>query len=386
MSVLFLSTYPVSEPIHGGQKRVAAIYEHLKRNGVSVSIFSFFQKGQYPISKQLGHKFFELDLSGMDGDLADLYLSDVVIADKPLLECIVSDVLKLNIRYVHLEQPYLLPLYREVKKRVPSLKLIYSSQNIEYSMKKDIYERIGFSSSRVQSLVDLVKELEIEAAKEAYFCLAVTESDASFLRLNSGSDVFVLSNGIDYYSPSLSLNGSGSYDFLFVGSAHLPNALGFERMIGYDLSFLPPNARVKIVGGVCHLIQDSIEFLKVKHLSSGRISFHSRLSETALMKEIESAACIILPIIGGGGSNLKTAEALLSLKPIIGTPFAFRGYEGFSNFPHIILVDNKQSFQQKMKEFAKSRQYWNVSKEFQSVVKRVSWGSILENYPISLIN
>jgi hypothetical protein len=48
----------------------------------------------------------------------------------------------------------------------------------------------------------------------------------------------------------------------------------------------------------------------------------------------------LLPITQGEGSNLKTAEALLSGKPIVATSHSFRGYEEFQYLPHITIADD----------------------------------------------
>jgi hypothetical protein len=59
---------------------------------------------------------------------------------------------------------------------------------------------------------------------------------------------------------------------------------------------------------------------------------------------IENAACLLLPITYGGGSNLKTAEALLSGKPVIATSAAFRGFRQFADVPGVAIADDKTRF------------------------------------------
>ena len=59
---------------------------------------------------------------------------------------------------------------------------------------------------------------------------------------------------------------------------------------------------------------------------------------------INRAAVVLLPIAQGGGSNIKTAEALLSGRPIVASSTAFRGYEAFRNSAGVTIEDNVGRF------------------------------------------
>jgi hypothetical protein len=59
---------------------------------------------------------------------------------------------------------------------------------------------------------------------------------------------------------------------------------------------------------------------------------------------IANATIMLLPIPYGGGSNVKTAEALLSGKRVIATASAMRGFTEFQSLPAVQVVDNEQSF------------------------------------------
>lgn len=51
------------------------------------------------------------------------------------------------------------------------------------------------------------------------------------------------------------------------------------------------------------------------------------------------SSAVVLPVATGGGTNLKTAEALLTGLPIVSTSFAMRGFEKFSKLPYLFLAD-----------------------------------------------
>ncbi|MDZ3828738.1 glycosyltransferase family protein [Pseudomonas monsensis] len=56
------------------------------------------------------------------------------------------------------------------------------------------------------------------------------------------------------------------------------------------------------------------------------------------------AHAFLLPIPHGGGSNIKTAEAIYSGKYVIGTESAFRGFEQHLNLPEISVARTPDEF------------------------------------------
>jgi glycosyltransferase involved in cell wall biosynthesis len=65
-----------------------------------------------------------------------------------------------------------------------------------------------------------------------------------------------------------------------------------------------------------------------------------------------SCDAVILPVTNGGGTNLKTAEALLSGKPVIATKVAFRGYERCLSAPEVFIDDDAREFYHHMVQIA----------------------------------
>ena len=63
-----------------------------------------------------------------------------------------------------------------------------------------------------------------------------------------------------------------------------------------------------------------------------------------LIQVIAKAKVVLLPISYGGGTNLKTAEALASTSYVVGSGSAFRGFEEYSNLEGVFKVDNSMEF------------------------------------------
>jgi hypothetical protein len=75
-----------------------------------------------------------------------------------------------------------------------------------------------------------------------------------------------------------------------------------------------------------------------------RLALIGQVTDYALSCLIANAAGLLLPITFGGGSNLKTAEALVSGKRIVASPMAFRGFEDFASMPGLLFADNEADF------------------------------------------
>jgi hypothetical protein len=134
---------------------------------------------------------------------------------------------------------------------------------------------------------------------------------------------------------------------VFVGSAHPPNWAGFLRMIGKGLGFVPGNARIVAAGSISDFFdrevhEDSLDIQDVtfwkRAISAGR------LSEEKLRAIINVADIILLPITEGGGSNLKTAEAIIADKKVVTTSHALRSFEWFRDFPNVWVEDDPAKF------------------------------------------
>jgi glycosyltransferase involved in cell wall biosynthesis len=73
-----------------------------------------------------------------------------------------------------------------------------------------------------------------------------------------------------------------------------------------------------------------------------------QLPDDDLAATILSSSAVLLPITQGGGSNLKTAEALASGRRIVATSFAFRGYEDYLNVSGVAIADTPDEFRSEM--------------------------------------
>jgi len=131
---------------------------------------------------------------------------------------------------------------------------------------------------------------------------------------------------------------------LFVGSAYPPNVRGFWQMFAPSLAFLAPDERVVVAGGIGGIIMELREARVWERINASRLECVGPQSEADLAALLALASCIVLPITIGGGSNIKTAEAIFSGKLVVGTTTSFRGYEGMPPFPGVHSTDDPAEF------------------------------------------
>lgn len=354
--VLLLSTYPLIKPRHGGQIRLANIKKNYENWGFDVINFALYEPENYPKcdvdSNDLPFDF-NSPYRKFDGKLVplitDLQCGEYVSKDKIFFEKLIKTIPK-DIDVIHVEQPWLWPLtgrlISEFFVRKPIL--VYGSQNIEWILKKDILE--SYSISEAEPIIQKIKELEINAAQQADIVCAVTESDSEVLSNYGAQNIILARNGIskwtaakeriDYWRSQLPTVPW----LLYVASGHPPNFTGFKACIGDSLACIPPDSKLVVVGSVCESLYSQLVDTDYNSVNQSRLQLLYMLSDEDLAAVKELATAFLLPIPHGGGSNIKTAEAIYSKKYVIATETALRGYERYKDLDNIRICHNSQDF------------------------------------------
>ena len=339
--------------MHGGQIRSFEILELYKRLGYSTKVVVIKPLNSY-LSDKADFEFY-VDDSYLNNDLyenANPYLSDLFCKYYIIenLEKII-DVVGNDYDLIHCEMPWLFDLALAIKKVSKNdIKIILGTENVESELKAKILSNAKVKHELVEIISELVQEIEQFAVDMADIVLTVSHYDFNYFSsiAKDSSRIILAKNGIakdrfaklDY---SILSQVTDNY-FIFVGSAHMPNVTGFGEMFSHSLSFLPPDVSVVIVGGVSTLLEQDPRFSKYKHLNDTRIIRLNNLEEAKLNALLLNANAILLPVIDGGGSNLKTAEALLSNRVIIATRKSFVGYESYINQAGIYIANEPRSF------------------------------------------
>lgn len=359
--LLLLSTYPYKKPLHGGQVRLANVAKTYQDAGWSVRGIAIYGPNSY--SSECAGRYdipFWLDspyqlIGGQRVPAIDDLLSGHYAVAEDGAWSLILEKLPPTIDAIHVEQPWLWPLAQKIV-TVPAYRhatLIYGSQNIEYRLKKDIFDSLGVQDE--WGLVSAIEALEQQAVQEADLSLAVTQADYEELKLMGARNLLLAPNGIEpwkaqektleYWRSRLPL----APWLLYVASAHPPNFTGFIDCIGDSLACIPPNSRLVVAGSVSEHIYKCCAATQWSSLNLSRLELLFSLSDEDLAAVKTLTHAFLLPIQHGGGSNIKTAEALYSGKYVIGSGAAFRGFERFTALPEVLTARSPAQFQAAMR-------------------------------------
>ena len=246
-----------------------------------------------------------------------------------------------------LEHPWLWPAVKKLRLsgRRP---IIYNWYNLEAELKHRMLKDAGVADA--DAIGAEINSLERDLVRAATAVSATTEVDAEMYRSWTPSTVVVAPNGAerrrrDHLRDVLpeTLKPWWRY-LLFVASAHPPNGAGFVELVIGGLAWLRFDERIVVAGSVCSLIEEHFRDNDPATFGRNRLVLLGEVSSLTLDCLIENASGMLLPITYGGGSNLKTAEALLAGRPVVATAKAFRGCEAFKDTPGVIIAETEEAF------------------------------------------
>lgn len=363
MKVLQLSSHSTLKPRHGGQMRSHHIGRCLEEANFDVSRLAICWRTEhdlfddrepiidtfltsYNVSKEFTEKM-PLSLN-----LADYYSVRAVASIEKYRDQVLDHIDRVKPDILLLEHPWAWLIAR-LSDHISSgkAKVIYSSQNVEAHLKRKILGEAGASADAFATELADIEALERDLIKNSWATIVCTPADADVFSSWGAKKVVIANNGTaNRQRTSLgnclppALDPQWSYA-LFVGSGHPPNVDGFFSLIAPALPFLRPDQRIVIGGSMCDTINHRIATsTSIHHYSRNRLVMLGFVDETVLDAVIENASAILLPIEYGGGSNLKTSEALVSGKAIVGTEASFRGFEQYQNYPQVTLANTPIAF------------------------------------------
>jgi hypothetical protein len=356
-TILFLTTYRLFNPTGGGQLRSLALLKAYKAAGFkTLSMAIYLAEGgnpykEYPLDVPFpaDHQFRMID------GRSDLELSDLLAgrwaANAGFTQ--VRDRISGEISAIHAEQAYVYPIAARLRDEVSSCKdaiLINGSENIEWQMKGEILSKKGLPSSFIELVESDIRDLEVEAARNCNVSLAVTETDAEWIRSTGASVVIHAKNGVQPYSDvgERALQWKEQLPRLpwcfYAASAHPPNCTGFVNTLGGYFGYIPPGRKIVVAGGVCTLLRSAYDSLPGVGLRSSRLELLGEVDVKDLNAIKSLTLLYVLPITEGGGSNLKTAEALYSRKKVITTRKGMRGFEDYLGLSSVLLAESPDDF------------------------------------------
>jgi len=386
LKVLQITNYKIEDYNQGGKIRCYEIKNSLLESGYDVKTLSFSLGN----CDQLKDYHLEIDKSSFfekvkDGTISDWAICDYILKNETLLLNLRKFTKKFNPDIVLLEQPFLWPIVRElleggfIDKRCL---VVNSTHNIEFKLKESIYQGV-FNPTQSAEYTSVVRSLEKDATKYSDITLCVSGIDYNYFKsLNNKAHTVIFPNGTkkctDFDSGGWVKRFKGTKNnWVFVASWHQPNIDGIRRLINSGLESLESKqTKLWVLGSVVHPIS---EFIKDHSKKNSVVQLVGECSNSEIAAAIDCATGIILPIWEGGGSNLKTAQALVSGKHILSTNYAFRGYEEFTSTESLLLTDEAKNLVKEMDSDNYSSN--NVNR---TGVEVLEWKNIFEDLPSTI--
>jgi glycosyltransferase involved in cell wall biosynthesis len=230
-------------------------------------------------------------------------------------------------------------------------------------------------------LVKNTETIEDVAIEQSDINVGVSRVDIKLFRRRKKSLWVLAGNGTNQISktPHYPEQTRRHSIIIFIGSNHPPNYMGIESLLK-DTRFMKEKGTLLLIGGVADYFRG--EYPEDDLFWAGKKAI-GQIDENELQKYIEQADVIVLPVNTGGGSNLKTAEAIAAHKKIVSTSFAFRGYERYELLPNVFIANTSDDFKTKLLEAiaAVSEPYTNQQIH---LIEDLSWERTLHSLLIVL--
>lgn len=382
-TVLSFATYPTAFPRQGGQKRIAAFRSAYDRLGISLISASIVERPPYAAAEcgpfDLLHAPTTTPFGGLP-HLGDLRSGVFAANDVLAFAHFQSVIARIKPAAIQLEQPFLWPLIARLRRDplIAALPLIYASQNWEAPLKAAILADSGVMPEDAAAIAAEIETLERSVAAAADLVIAVSTADAVRYRplLKPQANLLVVPNGadeaLDAPQPDPALMGRRYA--VVVGSDYPPNVDGAAALIyGPGLWFMPPEPSLAVCGAMAFGVFGTDAYQDFSGAHDARTHFFPAPSDAELAGLLAHAHMILLPIRFGGGSNLKTAEALASNCHVVATPTALRGFEAFAGTSGVHIGSDPAGFHAAMVAA------WNLPKLTLSAADRAArdtlhWG------------
>jgi glycosyltransferase involved in cell wall biosynthesis len=363
--ILALGTYPIEKPIHGGQRRVAAFKRFYERHGIEYVYACIYNHLHYK-GDEVGPNDWPLKIPSFDGGLVyvigDLMSGRQFETDSVSLQHFASLIERIKPDALQLEQPFMWPMAKQLIElySAQDIKLIYSSQNVEAPLKREILLARRMVTEKREQICADIEKMETELVREADLIFCVTQDDrARYLQMKSSDRVIIVPNGTDrppqgsQHRTTLPIQShfQGRRFLMSVGSSHPPNVDGMCHFV-FDNGafFVPPVKSIAICGGVSEPVFNHFAYQKFLAAHFARAQFFPQIEDAELWAIKHACHGVFLPLRSGGGSNLKTGEALALGKWVIATTVALRGYESMRSAKGLIIADDPSSFRRAMAE------------------------------------
>jgi glycosyltransferase involved in cell wall biosynthesis len=332
------TTFPIHPARGGGQARVLGLYGAVAELGVDVDVVTLGAPGargsttmlrrglrEIRVPQSADHHAAEVSLRA---ELGGAPVPDVGLAIHHELTPGYASALRAssaNATAVVACHPYATKLLLDA---APGRPLVYEAHDVETDLKAEL---LG-----AHEVVDVVRDHEALACREAVHIVTCADEDARRLRLLFGAPLDRFAVAPNGYDPALvrhtpwdervSLRdriGLRRFTVVFVGSEHPPNVEAARALIAAAESV--PDAGVLVVGSVGARVADL--------LLPANVDVTGPVHEGFLRAVLSLAHIAVNPVASGSGTNVKMLDYAAAGTPVVSSAFGARGL-GFAPGEH----------------------------------------------------
>lgn len=275
----------------------------------------------------------------------------------------ITQIIKQNqCNHIFIDSSLLGYLSKYIKGKFPNIEITCFFHNFEYNyikatckgIKRNLYMRWAFKNEKM-------------ACKYSTHIITLNNRDAVLISkyYKRVPDLCIpISIPDKYQEHKDKLLGEQTY-MLFIGSYFPPNINGITWFINNVLPFI--NNKLIIVG-------KDMDKLYIPEITKAKIHIYSNVPD--LTPFYNNAKFMIMPIFSGSGMKVKTAEALMYGKFIIGTQEAFEGYD--ISEQEGIICNNANEFIKSINEFSERSNFNKHSRNL--YLNKYSFESTLHSF------
>lgn len=246
-------------------------------------------------------------------------------------------------------------LVKKIKKYDKSIKIISFYHDVKKFLSKQFLKEY-----KAKYLLEYLATIRNEKANVKYCDINITlnsrESNLLYKCYNKKSDLEIPICLKDEFKFNNIESKKDEYIILFIGAYYFPNVKGILWFVDNVMNRIDKSIKLYIVGKDMEKINSESSI--INNNSVKVIGTVENLQDWYSISNM-----VIAPIFEGAGMKVKTAEALMNGKIILGTNEAFIGYEGMEEF----LCNTADEFIDKINYYrcnVSSKYYENSRKKF----------------------
>jgi glycosyltransferase involved in cell wall biosynthesis len=339
LRILWLASYAVWPPIHGGKIRTYNLARCLAARGHEVEVWCITDEAESQPSPGLPRLSFRFllqrprrsILSKLASLLSPLPTPAWAVRAAPALAALRGNQ-PFDVAVV--EQAQCGVLVPELQQA--GLRWVFDTQNVEWWLSLQISRRLRSPVTRLRFALDALKfkRLETRLLRTATAVVAVSAEDATRLRaLEPSKPIDICPNGVDMsyfnFTDHSVPRGAG---LVMTGTlGYYPNldaGLWLVNEILPRIRLRLPDARVELVGG------GVTAEVKLLDRPEAGVTVVGQVPD--VRPHLAAADVFVMPLRLGSGTRLKALEALASGLPIVATPLAVEGL-GLVDREHVLL-------------------------------------------------